>query len=299
MRILICFPRDGETDQALVDASKECGHETGFVDANIPFDLYKHINSRNGEYDLVLMSRTMDLYPSFVRAKNRYPDIKFAMWNVDVRGSLDDWGLLVEFVREVDLYFTVGMGRVKDWQMVNPQTYFLSQGIQKERYHKIEPTIEDRNKFTCDVSFIGNCIPRIHRERRYLLETLRNSHVDFKHLEGIYGRDHNAAVACSKINIGITHSPDCAYYVSVRDWKIIAGGGILLERNHPGLEEMFGGKVALYESPGDCISKIQDIFSDYGTWKKNALKLHEWAMATQTYADRVNEIVNIVEMGGL
>lgn len=299
MRILIVYPDDKETGPGLVHACERAGHEAGFVDAKLaPWGMFQHINAKHGEYDLVLMSRTLELYPDFVRSKQRYPKIKFAMWNVDVRKNLSDWGLLIEFIRELDYYFTVGLGVVADWQKINPQSYFLTQGIQEERYHKTIPTEEQIKKYSCDVSFIGSLSnPTIHRERRYLLETLRHSIYDVKHFEGIYGDEHNAAVSCARINLGITHSPDVACYVSVRDWKIIAAQGVLLEQKHPGLHGMFGGRVALYENPGDCISKIGEILSDYDNWRQKALKLWEWGMATQCYKDRIDEIVGLIESG--
>ena len=296
MKILIAFPKDGQTDLALYNACKERGDEVYTVDARRePTEMYKTIINHRGDFDLVLMAREMDLYPDFVDAKRRYPDIKFAMWNVDVRDSLENWGLLVNFVEEIDYYFTVAMGVVERWEQVNPNTYFVPQGIQEGKYHECVPTPEQIQKYNCDVSFIGGCIDTIHRERRGILETLRNSHYDFKHLEGVYDEEHNAAVSCARISLGCTHSPDVHSYISVRDWKVIAAQGILLEQWHPGLEEMFGGKVVLYKDPADCLNKIADILADYDKYKQGAFKLWEWAMKSQRYRHRIDQIECILK----
>jgi hypothetical protein len=295
MRVVICFPFDGQTNQALVDACEERGDEVWAVDAmREPTYLYQKLIDLRGKVDLVLMSRTIELFPDFVRAKERYPHIKFAIWNVDVREKIEDWGFLTHFVSEVDYYFTVAYGVVDRWANINPNTHYVPQGVQDAVYHDVVPTKEQIEKYSCDVSFIGNCFDEIHRERRYLLETLRNSHYDFKHLQGVYDNEHNAAVACSRISLCCTHSPSVEYYVSVRDWKIAAAGGIILERWHPGLESMFGGKIALYHDPADCLNKISEILGDYEAWQQKACKLQEWVMATQRYVHRIDQIEGII-----
>ena len=295
MRVLVVFPHDGQTDKALVDAFAEQGHDVfSHCATREPATMHTKIISHNGEFDLVLMSRTVDLYPSFVIAKQRYPDIKFAIWNVDTRKTLDEWGFLVNFVAEVDYYFTVALGVVERWKTINPNTYWVSQGAQKEKYHEVIPTQEQQDEYLCDVSFIGNCIDEIHTDRRYLLETLRTSHYDFKHFQGVYDSEHNAAVACSRVNLGISHSPEIEYYTSVRTWKVLAAGGILLEQYHKGLSEMFGDRVVLYKNPTDCIAKIGDILGNYEFHKENANKLQEWTLASQCYKDRVDQIMGII-----
>ena len=296
LRILIVFPRDGETDQALVDACRSRGHEVDSICARRESaGMFQRLIDHRGKIDLVLMSRTEELYFDFVSSRDRYPHIKFAIWNVDVRQSLEEWGLLVNFVREVDYYFTVALGVVDRWTAVNPNTFYVPQGIQIERYHDTTPTEESVEKYLCDVSFIGNVIDNVHLGRQSLIETLKRSHYDFRHFTGIYGEEHNQAVACSKINLAVTHSPDIPYYVSVRDWKIIAARGILLEQWHEGLDDMFGGNVTLYDSETDCLNKISEILGDYKTYEKKAFELWEWAMDTQTYAHRIDQIVGILE----
>jgi len=296
MRVMIAFPRDGQTDKALVDAFKEAGHEVSSICAKRePTKLHTDIISKRGGIDFVLMSRTIELYPSFVLLKQKYPKMKFAIWNVDCRKTLEEWGLLVNFVREVDYYFTVAQGVIDRWKTVNPNTYWVPQGCYEKKYHEVIPTEEQKAKYICDVSFIGNCIDNIHTERRYLLETLRTSHFDFRHFQGIYDEEHNAAVACSKINIGVTHSPEISHYVSVRDWKILGAGGVLLEQYHDGLEEMFGGRVVTYTSPQDCIARIGDMLANYSQHKEDALKLSEWIQKSQRYVDRAHQIMGILE----
>jgi len=295
MRVLIAFPDDQQTNKALVDACTERGDTVYSIDARRePTSMYNFIAKHHGAFDLVLMGREIDLYPDFVRAKDRYPDIKFAIWNVDVRKNLEEWGFLVNFVEEVDYYFTVAMGVVDRWTQVNPNTYYVPQGIQGEKYHECVPTDDQIKKYRCDVSFIGNCIDEIHRERRYILETLRTSHYDFKHLTGVYDEEHNAAVSCARISLGCTHSPEVSYYTSVRTWKVIAAQGVVLEQWHDGLDEMFGGKIALYRDPSDCVDKVGEILSNYDKYKENAFKLHEWAMASQRYVHRIHQIAGII-----
>ena len=243
----------------------------------------------------MLMSRTIGLYDGFVRAKAKYPDLKFAIWNVDVRETIEEWGILTNFIQEVDYYFVVAFGVVERWQRINPNTYFVPQGLQEKRYFPVTPTDIQRQKYECDVSFIGSVsMPEIHKERGGIVQAFQDSRFDFRHLTGVYGEEHSAAVACSKVNLAVTHGPEVSHYISVRDWKILGAGGILLERHHPGLEDLLGGFGNFYHNIGDAINKAGELLVNYEDEKKRAKEASDWVLATQTYAHRVDLIEGIL-----
>ena len=294
IRVLIAFPNDGETGNGLVEAFKERGHDVDHLCATRhPYNLYSQMCK--GGYEFVLMSRTIGLYPGFVRAKMKYPDTKFAIWNVDIREKIEEWGLLVNFIQEVDYYFVVASGVVKKWSLINPNTYFVPQGLQKERYHPVCPTDEQLDKYKCDVSFIGNLsMPEIHKERAGILHALEDSRFDFKHLTGVYGGEHNAAVASAMISLGVTHSPHISHYVSVRDWKIMGAGGILLEQSHPGINDLTRGYAHQYVDAGDCIDQVGKILCNLEEEKKKARECAEWVLSSQCYVHRAEMIEGII-----
>lgn len=289
MRVIVAFPDDGETGQAILDGCRSNGYETDFVCAQkYPFQILSLLSKKT--YDVVICSRTIGLLPTIVRAKNRYPDVKFCVWNVDERANIGVWGLLLSLFHLVDYLFVVSEGHLNKWQYVNKNVHFLAQGVQIERYHKPTLTDADRIKYMTNVSFIGN-VTKYHTDRIELLEYI-NEHFDFKTFE-VYGEDHNKACAVSKINIGMAHSPWLAKYHSVRDWKILASGGVLLTRWHPGYDELFPG-VETFKSKEDCACKIQMILNDYPTYRDKAEKLCEWACTTQRYADRIKQMMEIM-----
>ncbi len=288
MRFLICFPEDGQTDQALVDGCRANGYEADFVCAHKnPHKLLTLLSKK--KYDIVLCSRTIGLIPTFIRAQKAHPQTKFCVWNVDERENVEEWGNLLKLFGIADHYFVVSEnGR---WKFINPNTHFMPQGAQIELYHKPELTLVDREKYKCDVAFIGN-ITSVHKDRQEVLGYLKKN-FDLKFFN-VYGEEHNKACAVAKINIGLAHTPLIPKYASVRDWKIMAADGVLLTRYHPGYEELFPG-VETFTTKEDCARKINEMLLDYPRYKKKAEELGEWVRTTQRYADRLKEIVRICE----
>ena len=292
MTILLAFPmNDNQTGLAIEDAFKKLGYDVVTVDAQTQQgDLYTTCERHDGKFELCLTSRTMELYEEVQQIKINYPHIKTAIWNTDVRGSLEEWGQFMQFVMSVDYYFVVANGVVDRWKALQPNTYWLPQGIQEERYHRIENVPK---KY--DVGFIGSVTPHIHTERTELLaELLYAEGIDFHWYQGVWDEEHNRAVGECRINLACSAYPEIDTCFSVRDWKIIGAGGILLERHHPGIKKFFGGKVETYNDSSDCVRECRRILSNYDECSERAVELYEWAIGSQTYKHRIEKLMEVI-----
>ena len=290
--ILLCYPfEDGQTGVAIENAFKNLGYDVVAVDAQLQAgDLYTTCERHGGKFELCLASRTLELFEEVQQIKIDYPHIKTAIWNTDVRGTLQEWGGLMQFVMSVDYYFVVANGVVDRWKALNQNTYWLPQGIQEERYHRIENVPK---KY--DVGFIGSVTPGIHTERTELLaELLYAEDIDFHWYQGVWDEEHNRAVEECRINLACSAYPEIDTCFSVRNWKIIGAGGILLERHHPGIKKFFNNRVQTYNDARDCTRKCTQILGDYTRYDKRAKELYEWAIESQTYTHRIKRMMEIV-----
>lgn len=296
MKLFVCFPlEDQETGVAIIDAAEERGHEVTFLDANIyGWMLFDRVNEVMGDIDLLLISRTMGIYGEIMKIRRTYPSIPVAMWNMDVREDITQWGGLLEFAQKVDFYFTVGEGAVEPWKCVNKNSFWVPQGIQDKRYFKVTPEDKHFKKYGHDATFIGNCYPNLHTNRPEILAALDKSDLDYAWIKGVYGMEHNYVVGCAKVNIACSMCPHLKNYFSVRNWKVIAAGGILLEQWRPGIHDLFEGNLMTYTTPEDCVEKVHDVLDAYDEHKKTAEELRVWALEKHTYKNRIDLIEKIV-----
>lgn len=290
--ILLAFPmNDNQTGLAIERAFKQLGYDviTVNVDTHLG-DLFKTCERHNGEFELCLTSRTMELYEEVMQIKIEYPHIKTAIWNTDVRETIEQWGNLIQFIMSVDYYFAVANGVIDRWKKLQPNTFWLPQAVQEERYFKV-----DNSSKKYDVGFIGNCIPDIHTERvGVIAEMLADPDIDFHWYQGVYDEDHNKAVSECRINLACSAYPKIDTCFSVRNWKIIGAGGLLLEREHPGIKKFFQGKAETYDTIKDSTKQAKKILDNYGKYQQRAEELYEWAIESQTYKHRIVQMMEIV-----
>ena len=291
MKILLAFPQnDGQTGVALQNAFTDEGCEVHTVNVNAmrQHELLEVCETFNGEFDLVLTSRTLELFDQVQQIKIDHPDIKTAMWNTDVRESIREWGQLIQFIASVDYYFVVAEGVLKRWQAINPFTFWVPQGIQTEKYRKVEA----EKKY--EAGFIGGCNPQIHQERIGIIAEMLYSDIDFHWYTNVYDDKHNEAVAECSVNLACSAYPEIDNCWSVRNWKIVAAGGILLEREHPGIKKYFQGNIETYTDGEDAVKKCKKILQHREKWEKKAEELRLWALENHTYRNRVKQILEII-----
>ena len=291
--VLVAFPTsDGQTGKAIYDGCETCGYEVDAIDPRkAPHHLIPALNKK--KYDIVLCSRTIELFPHIYRAK-KMSDAKFCMWNVDERHKLAEWGTLVFMADLVDFNFVMSEGSLNRWRHINKNSFFLPQGAQIEKYHVPQVTTNERLKYGETISFIGG-MTKYHQDRQEILGYLEKLDIGFQAHEGVWGNDHNIISHCSLLNIGMAHSPWVAKYHSVRDWKILAAGGVLLTRDHPGYDEFFNGFVETYLTKEECVEKINMIKNNRKHYQDKAMEAAKWVRDSQTYAHRMEEMVDIIE----
>jgi len=291
MNILLLFPfEDNETGIAIKEAFEHHGHSVAGVDAKdtpeLSFDVF-----RQNDFDFVLCSRTAMLYEQIIRIK-KHKNVPIAMWNMDTREDLNDWGPLLYAFEYVDYYFSIGED-YKQHLKHGITSHHLKQGLHDRRYYPVHPTVNQYNKYRSETGFIGNIIQGMHKSRLELLQTI-NDNFEFKSITGVYGPEHSAAVGSIKVNICDSMNPQIKNGFSVRNWKIIGAEGVFVERYREGIEDYYNGFSEHYKTNEEAIDKVKWILGSYDHYKKIAQKARRWALSSQCYKHRIKEMLKVV-----
>ena len=297
MNVLLAFPfKDNETGIAIKEGLEANKCKVCAVDADTHAQALTQICvNYGGDFDLLLCSRTHELYQSIVSIKKRYPKIKTAIWNTDVRDPLESWGPITYMFEYVDYYFAVGEGQIEELKKINPNTFFLPQAVHTRRYFRMNPTQSMIEDWSCDVGFIGGLDnPRIHEGRIETLSAIEKTGLNLQTFSGIHGEIHNYVVACSKINLCNSAYPNVRNSYSVRNWKILAAGGVAIERDRSGLDVFFNGYVQGYSSPEEAVDICKHIMNNYDEYHKRAQKASVWVRENHNYEHRIREMMEII-----
>ena len=305
MKVLLLFPMaDGQTGSAIYHAFQRLGHQIEYVDAKIEPTL-SFIKATKFRPDLVFCSRTRELAKEVVKIKEYLPQATICMWNVDTRGKIDKWKSLFPLIRLCDYHFVVNDYHIDEWnKRFETKTAWLPQGLQEEIYHKPETLSEaDTSKYACDVSFAGTCRKtKSYQWRRDIIDAIRDAGFDLKVWGGEgnprqYNEDHNKMVALSKINLGISrryenHVRKCT---SVRNYKIMGGGGFLLELHRDGLCDVFPrDTLDYYVDPDDAVRKVRYWLDRPKRRRAVAESGHHWAHRCASYKRRMKEALEVM-----
>lgn len=283
--------RDGQTGPAILRAFQQNDCEVVVVDPHLQAgELFQICNEHDGKFDFCLVSRTVQLFDQIQKIKMAYPKLKTAVWNPDVREKIEHWGELIQLIVSVDYYFTVGEGVVDRWKEIQPNSFWLPQGIQDEIYHRPKGVFIKEH----DVGFIGGLLPKFHKNRIGVLAEMQFSDLDFHWYQNVYNEEHNLAVQGCNINLGCSMLPKVKNYWSVRNWKVIAAGGVLIDQERPGMKNYFQGKIETYKNGDDCVKVCKKILQNYEKYQTKADELCEWAMAGHTYTNRIKKMLEIV-----
>lgn len=300
MRVLLLFPMaDGQTGPAIKYAFEKLGHEVQAVDAKL--DVRNSYNaSCDFKPDLVFCSRTPALTEQVVQIKARFKNAKACVWNVDTRNRIKEWRRLFPLIKLCDYYFVVASALISDWRKINPNTFWLPQGVQNEVYDKPkEITRGDRKKYECDISFAGSCTG-YHTWRQPYLEAIDKMGLDFKvwgcrSKPQVYNEEHNKMAALSKINFTYSGWPNNGKLVSVRNFKILGAGGFLLEFAQEGLEYVMEA-VAVYHDTKSLCKYIDYWLRNENERKQIAKAGYNWVHSHATYTHRIQRALEIMKM---
>jgi len=263
MKVLLLFPMaDGQTGPAIKRAFENLGHTVKAVDAKRqPTSSYRTTNMIKP--DLVFCSRTPVLAEQVVQIKKKFKDAVICMWNIDTRRNICHWRHLFPLIDACDYHFVMASRLIPEWRKINPNTFWLPQGVQNEVYDKPkEITDKDRQKYTCDVCWAGSRgYP--HEFRAPFLNAVAGMGVDFKQwgcngVPRVYNEEHNKMVALSKINLGMSGWPENEKCTSVRNYKIMGAGGFCLELGRKGLQDIFPLDILnVYATPLGLVERIR------------------------------------------
>lgn len=299
MRVLLLFPmKDGQTGPAIKCAFENLGHEVMAVDAKTQVvDSLPTANYFSDDPDLVFCSRTHQLTEHVEKIKKRFPYAKTCVWNVDTRSDIAQWGHLFPLIRLVDYYFVVASGLIDEWRELNPNTFWLPQGLQDEVYDKPkEITGDDRLRYSCDVSFAGSD----REQRRSFLNAIDKMGINFKRwgcggVPRIYNEEHNKMVSLSKINLCCSGWPENGAYTSVRNYKIMGAGGLALELRREGLQKIFPLHTYVsYRNVDYLVEVIKYLLKHEKEREAIAEGGFRWVHSHATYTHRIRKALEIM-----
>jgi len=301
MNVLLLFPMaDKQTGPAIKHAFEQLGHRVIAIDAKLePKNSY--LMSLQLDFDIVFCSRTAALTDEVIKIKERLPNAKTCMWNVDTRHSINEWSHLFPLIRTCDYHFVVASNLIPQWQAINSNTFWLPQGLQNEVYDKPETlTKEDMKKYACDVSFAGGH-KNHHSLRIPYLKAIEEMGIDFRQwgclgMPRVYNEEHNKMVALSKINIACSGWPENGKYSSVRNYKILGAGGFLLELDREGLHEIFPSNIFdCYSTSQELVEKVRHWLSYKEEREEIAKRGYEWAHENATYTHRIRQALDYMK----
>ena len=300
MRVLLLFPmQDLQTGPAIKYAFEKLGHEVVAVDAKLePGNSFSVPHA--SWPDLIFCSRTHQLIDEVKQIKEKFKDAKICMWNVDTRTDINQWEHLFPLIKFVDYYFVVASRLIPEWRKLNPNTFWLPQGLQNEIYHKPdEITEDDRRKYFCDISFAG----RDRGHRQPFLKAIDKMNLSFKKwgcsgIPKVYNEEHNKMVSQSRINFCCSGWPENEAYTSVRNYKVMGAGGFVLEFQRRGLGKIFPfalpGLMGTYISPDDLVQRIRYWLEHEEERKAMAERAYKWVHENATYTHRIKNALEIM-----
>lgn len=301
MRILLLFPMaDRQTGPAIKYAFEQLGHEVRAVDARLDLG-NSYLVASTFMPNLVLCSKMGALINEVNKIKERFKDITICMWHIDIRSNIKEHSHLFPLIKSCDYYFVVDTKAIPQWKEINPNTFWLPQGLQNEVYDKPkEIADDDRRKYSCDVSFAGGLRHSSHKHRGQYLEAIRQMGTELK-LWGcrgnsqVYNEEHNKMVSLSKINLCCSAFPEKEQYTSVRNYKILGAGGFALELYREGIYKIFPENVIkCYISPEDLKEKVRYWLTHEKERKEIAEKGYKWVHANATYTHRIKKALEIM-----
>lgn len=303
MKVLLLFPMaDGQTGPAIKYAFEQLEHEVMAVDAKRqPHDSCNI--ACEFKPDLVFCSRTQALTWKVAEIKAKFKNAIVCTWNVDTRANINKYAHLFTLIKSCDYYFVVDTKTIPQWKKINPNTFWLPQGLQDEVYDKPgKITDEERVRYSCDVSFAGGLKVSAHRHRKQYLSVIKQMDVNLK-LWGcggnpkIYNEAHNKMVSLSKINLCCSAFPGNGQYTSVRNYKIMGAGGFVLELYRKGIYEIFpSDTIVCYETTGDLMNQIKYWLICEEDREKTARRAHKWVHENATYTHRIRDALRYMGM---
>jgi len=302
MKVLLLFPMaDGQTGPAIKYGFESLGHMVVAVDAKQqPHNSYNV--ACEFKPDLVFCSRTQALTWKVTEIKAKFKNVITCTWNMDTRTNINKWNHLFPLIRLCDYHFVPDTKTIPQWRKINPNTFWLPQGLQNEVYDKPKKiTDDDRKKYSCDVSFAGS-VKGSHKNRGCFLNAIKEMGVNYKFwgcygVPRIYDEEHNKMVFSSKINLALSGWPNNGKYTSVRNYKVMGAGGVVLELYRAGIYEIFPSDTfGCYYDVDDLIRVIRYWLDHEKKREEIAARGYDWVHTNATYTHRIQQALEIMRL---
>ena len=283
MNVLLSMPEDGTSNNYIINALHDLGHEVFFINHRINLKKAQELVPLFIEHNKIDLFLCLHLNPGstynsdYIKTiQARYPRIKYVAWFFDTimeYKSPPEHKTFVDIIKSYDYFFTQVKGHVYEFRNRGVNAFFCPEG-----FDKYIPMYKDSVK-KYDVSFVGQIGSSIlHQEREALLEKVISVFDNTIIYGAVYGEGkseelikHHAkqstlndvhlsrVISKSKINLGFMAWPDLENGWSARLYRTMGLGGFFLTRNSKGLGDCFeiGKELDVYETDGECIEKIK------------------------------------------
>ncbi|MCR4319072.1 MAG: glycosyltransferase [Candidatus Brocadiaceae bacterium] len=267
--------------------------------------------------DLFLEDGGWNILPDTIDALKKM-GTKTALWTNDVPFN---FGPIIISAPYYDFVFTAGTEAIeilKDYNVKNLR--WLPFACDPDFHKPIEVRVEEKEKYGCDICFVGSGTIEVYKKRRIILEKL----VDFD--LGIWGPGWDRALkesplnkfvrdshtkpiewikvfSASKIALGI-HYHDYSgkiscYQASPKVFEALACGAFLLVDDQKDILSLFrdGEHLVIYKDIDDLRAKASYYLKNDDERKRIAENGRREVLEKHTYRHRVKAILDIVGLG--
>lgn len=245
--------------------------------------------------------------------KRRRPKLKLVCYNADnpittfSRGGNRPW--VTESISCFDLYCTYNQSLLKPLQQAGARRVARIPFAWDPALHpELEPSAADRQRYGCDVIFVGNGDAYREKWMREIMAAAQSHAWRFaiygdwtrcrerRVLEVVRGRDIYAAemvkaIRCAKIAVNILRIQNEGSH-NMRTFEIPGCGGLMLSQQSPEQEEFFpAGQAAVYfQDAGEAVQKMADLFRQPERLNRLRTMAHEIARRN-TYVHRAEVLL--------
>lgn len=224
--------------------------------------MYKSIFNtiNNLEPDLILFGHSELIDANTIKLiKQKYPNIKLAMWWVDWLRNLSSINSKINYLDV--LFTTTGVQAIDNSLLVNNKLKIVY--IPNMCDSSIDSYNASSNiSFKQDVLFAG----RVDQEREIFITKLKNI-LNKNIIFNIFGSSKNnlllgnkflKTIGNSKLAINLSRDHSTSLYSSDRIIQLMANGTCVLSRNIPDMDLLFkNNEIIFFESLEDCKKKIE------------------------------------------
>lgn len=321
MRVVLSMPNDGQSNNYIINALQDEGHEVVFLDhRSYPQQAAKQLPEimKAFQPDLFLCLYLVNgqTYPSdFIdKLKTHFPSCTYAAWlfDITINGKYAyESPEFIQLLKSYDLFFTVARGHVDKFKEAGiKQTYWVPEGYcPYSHIHEFDSLTQT------DILFCGQFgHPEVHKERLEYLDAIADLKLDLKifgHAFGstpkidrcyMYRPTHNDVEHCREVRsakINLCHSgwADVDGYVSARNYRVSAAGGLMFCNDGEGVRSLWepNKEVVLYSNVKDCIDKIRHYVSNEKERNEISEAGQKKTLENYSFRNSIRKITEIIE----